>query len=701
MATTELVTLRHNPDLGPQFNPSPELSVFHERATDKKRDLETYKRRRKAHIDALLIQISTENVEKVYRDFCNELDDCYDTNMLLMICNKFGAFIRSRQEENRCFSEYLFAKLASWSTHEPRMCAYIVNLLNPQQASQEQQTTSNHTRGDVVKATNRQPNSPALQKQSEERKRQILDSQKVLVDVIRIKLNKEGFFRTLNEEHQQTPKAQTVSASRAQTFSTDSDIVNSLISIQRLSGRSLVNLENAWIMKQTSLLKTADDMQSAIKAIDMFAWDSLTREQKFIKKVIDALKASENDTITIQAGVYHRETFTFDRNQLLVLIRSNPALCAEFKKALKQKPGMFSFGKTVFIKGSDASQMFESMDDSFVTHAKKLLQSLTLSQAQTPESLTSALLQHEQSVAAQTDVIEENSNNLHDVATSVETRDVATTSPRPAVTVENDSESDVGFGPGSIQDEDTQTPTHQTEPSLSGDFQSAIGSAALQHEQSVAATVYVIEENLDTVVTSAERHDVSATPLTPAVEEIPSRLLDTSDQQRDVDFVPDAIHHSEDNENLPPADDIVSDNSESLPPADDIVSDDSESLPPADDIVSDDSESLPPADDIVSDDSESLPPADDIVSDENSQDPGDSASQVAPNDHIIDDDKENIPHASEESSLAYLCLSIKALAEHNEVMENTKKKASSVGSFFSNSSVKNKVTHTLSSMVIS
>ncbi|MCD8542403.1 MAG: hypothetical protein LRY69_02925 [Gammaproteobacteria bacterium] len=117
----------------------------------------------------------------------------------------------------------------------------------------------------------------------------------------------------------------------------------------------------------------------------MFSWDHSTREQKFIKKLVEALQSS-SDQITIYCGIgFSRTAFTFNRTELLISIRANPSLYAEFNKALREdeaqrSSAIFSFGKTaretILPQRTEKREMFEVSDNDFATQAIILLSSL-------------------------------------------------------------------------------------------------------------------------------------------------------------------------------------------------------------------------------------------------------------------------------------------------------------------------------------
>jgi hypothetical protein len=361
-------------------NPSLELQQIHAKPNDEFRNRATYHFRKQAHHKALIVGLSSKlSDDIVYQRFLDEINDCYNTNMLLMICDHFKSQLCD--QENRRYAEYLFAKLALWSTLEPRMCAYVAKLLGlrlPKKSDLSSPTVSSPT---VSSPTLSSPTASKLSLSKaliEKQKQKATDAgQKVLIETLK-KLEKETFFQQLDFEHQYGSKSDSSESIHFfSNFQTDANVKNFLTSIQRSSAREMIaqkNTPGSWISKQQPLITTSDDIQNAIQAIHMFRWDTMTREQKFVQKVIAALK-QKGDKITLSAGVYHRQIFTFDRSQLLVLIRSNPSLCAEFKNALTSKPAFFRANTPQLVLGTDTDcyGLFFHDDSNFLMYARRLL----------------------------------------------------------------------------------------------------------------------------------------------------------------------------------------------------------------------------------------------------------------------------------------------------------------------------------------
>ena len=364
MATSEIL-LRYNSTN--KNNANPELEIFHARPTDATRSKKTYDQRKKAHkkITNTFNDTLHNDPEQIYQFFCDELNDVYDHIEFVYRCYALQTQI---QQEQR-FKEYCFAKLASLCTHEPMMCTYINDLLSGKKREEEQIAASDSVEN-VIK----------------DESAMITAGENVLIDMIR-SLQKEHFFYTLHTEHQHDTSS----------LKTDS-VTDLLVRIQRNSGRSYVKEQHKeFYHQQENLVQTAENIEEAIKTIHLFAWDSLNREQKFIQKIMDALQSS-NQEITIACGIgLNRKTYSFNRDQLLVCIRSNPSLCVEFNKALqetKKQRHIFSFTKTVeeriLPSNSDQKAMFDAPDDQYVNYAIKLVASLepTLQQEQEEQEET-------------------------------------------------------------------------------------------------------------------------------------------------------------------------------------------------------------------------------------------------------------------------------------------------------------------------
>ncbi|MBP9725921.1 MAG: hypothetical protein KBD83_00440 [Gammaproteobacteria bacterium] len=387
MASKKPVTLRWNPALTEEVNPSFKLSKIHEHYSDATRSQFTYNRRKKAHEDDLLTPLARNlKDDDAYQQFCDELNDCYDTDMLLMICNKFSGKIADQVH----YKEYLFGKLASWSNQSPQVCNYIINLLSPKQ-------DTNHTQGDATNTTHKNNKKEALKKGQQTLTATLSEREKNFFKQLEAELDAEKKLflnappprRAPRREATQS-KAQTSPHANIPSVTYDDEILDFLARMQRSSGRNFTRhqediaqnqQDSSSLIEKSSIRTTAEKIDKAISAIDLFLWDSLNREQKFIQKVISALKKQPGETqITLRAGAHKRTTFTFNRNQILVLIRANPSLCAEFKKALAPKPSLFSLGQTtlatLFNADADAHSLFADNNDNFLTSAKILLPNL-------------------------------------------------------------------------------------------------------------------------------------------------------------------------------------------------------------------------------------------------------------------------------------------------------------------------------------
>lgn len=285
------ILLRRDPSL---TDVNSVASIYpNEKPTDINRDATTYQKRKQHHtkkLTEILPEIlTTADDTYAYNQFCNELNDCYDTDMLLQICITFENKIKDGN--NKRYAEYLFAKLAAWAAQEARLCNYIVQLQNNQTA----------------------------------------EGASTLVHALTT-LNRQNFFKTLNSELNPNQTARLPFT----TFHSDQDVLGFLAGIHQPSSRKIIKQQltenNTFITANKSLLDTNDLIQQAINNIAIFPWDKLTQKQKFIHKVVDALK-QPGKTVSINTGVlFSQKSFTFNRKELLVLIRTNPALCAEYQK---------------------------------------------------------------------------------------------------------------------------------------------------------------------------------------------------------------------------------------------------------------------------------------------------------------------------------------------------------------------------------
>lgn len=290
------ILLRRDPSL---TDVNSVASIYpNEKPTDINRDATTYQKRKQHHtkkLTEILPEIlTTADDTYAYNQFCNELNDCYDTDMLLQICITFENKIKDGN--NKRYAEYLFAKLAAWAAQEARLCNYIVQLQNNQTA----------------------------------------EGASTLVHALTT-LNRQNFFKTLNSElnPNQTNRPPFT------TFHSDQDVLGFLAGIHQPSSRKIIKQQltenNTFITANKSLLDTNDLIQQAINNIAIFPWDKLTQKQKFIHKVVDALK-QPGKTVSINTGVlFSQKPFTFNRKELLVLIRTNPALCAEYQTIANHK----------------------------------------------------------------------------------------------------------------------------------------------------------------------------------------------------------------------------------------------------------------------------------------------------------------------------------------------------------------------------
>ncbi len=301
-----------------------------------------------------IVQDARKKDDDKFHLFKEKVKRCKDTDMLLLICNAFH--YQLNEQNSKRYASYLFAKLIAWGDKEPLLYSHL-NALLDLDISNEQTT-------EIAAAT--------------------FNGLNVLTKAIR---DNKAFYAMLNI-HSKAEKSRKEAALRELDFSTDENVLSFLVGLHREKSRAFIaqqikNLQDKpeadrteadnIVLNNAILLKTNEEILAAKNAIAMFPWDRTTQEQKFVQKVINALKQKGNE-ITINVGLKQKAQ-KFDRNQLLVLIRSNPLLCSEFKKALEPKSLSFLFGQTTLnnLFFSDSHERALFTNDDFLESARNLL----------------------------------------------------------------------------------------------------------------------------------------------------------------------------------------------------------------------------------------------------------------------------------------------------------------------------------------
>lgn len=118
---------------------------------------------------------------------------------------------------------------------------------------------------------------------------------------------------------------------------------------------------------QDNLITASAQLQKAMQNI-LIPWPS--REQVFIKNVVNALKSSSNAKLSIQIGF---QKYAFNSKELLLLIRSNDTLCQLFKKELDKK----SWRSKIFTEPTGLDKLTHWMKEDGIV-AQSLFQETTI-----------------------------------------------------------------------------------------------------------------------------------------------------------------------------------------------------------------------------------------------------------------------------------------------------------------------------------
>jgi hypothetical protein len=330
-----------------RFGMETESQVFvNEKENDAYRSQKYFEERETYHTRKILNSLPKILIEEIsddekFRHFCNEINDCYNTDMLLLICNTFEKLIQD--QNNVRYKDYLKAKLDSWANKEKALKDYLQKLPEYTLGSDRHE----NGRKILISVMNSAPalkrkEQPAINPINSEVFNKIYDDTDVLV-----------FLKSIHEPH--------FSATIAQ---------------QKQE-------KDSWLSKQASLIKNHGTLKDAKGAIRKLPWDkaSETVELKFVRKVINALMRQHGDKITIGVGLGIpgiRPTKTFDRNELLVLITSNSLLLQEFKRELSLKKITVD---ALFKKSPDKNKfiaLFNHRNLEYLNHAQQLVTSLQI-----------------------------------------------------------------------------------------------------------------------------------------------------------------------------------------------------------------------------------------------------------------------------------------------------------------------------------
>lgn len=291
--------------------------------SDYSRTIEKHNKRKKYHedkLEQLKGSVLALAEQKKFKQFCNEVEDCYDTNMLLLICAAFEEKIKREQQ----YFEFLYKKILMWALKEEKLRDYLskLNDIYEKQIEHNQAIPENDFKGI-----------------------------RTLITMLRRSNFQLVPIDSSNTEAHQSSSTQSETVNH---FSTDSEIGYFLTEIHYSSPKVPSH------RKQHPLVKQSRDIKTAISQIQLFfTTNEEVKDQKFIGKVINAL-GQKGDKINITVGFLTRKSYRFNRHELLVLIRSNPILYAEFKKAGGEKK----------LREGDEKNLFT---DNFVSSAKSLL----------------------------------------------------------------------------------------------------------------------------------------------------------------------------------------------------------------------------------------------------------------------------------------------------------------------------------------
>ncbi len=333
------------------------------RMTDLFRFSSTDKRHRDAHLTALTA-IKNSGGSATIEDFKKQMEDCYDVEMLIAIADAFqNQLIGANADED--FKAIFHAELEAWLKKHRLLAQKLAIVISTEPATSENID-----------------NTPVAT---------VVPSAATTIEA-KARFAKVVFFE--NPAPQWNPKKFLTELSKPsgailiELVKKADDANKELIAISNTSNVKPLSFDQSYFLKQKSLVLNKSQLDEA-KA-DIFRipfigqYFSETRERSFVKKVIRALELEKNKKskiLNITTGFFSR-LHPFDRNELLVLIRSDKKLFEAFNDELGANNSNFTMEKITFLS-EDEQKLFEVGTDGvaqdYIAAVEKLVPSLAVS----------------------------------------------------------------------------------------------------------------------------------------------------------------------------------------------------------------------------------------------------------------------------------------------------------------------------------